>query len=275
MRLFIVLALLTTLAAPAAAVPGGIELSMNGCPGNPGALGGTATETPGCNSEGICGDPNFSDFTGPSVIDCTSGAPIVILVTWAPNENITDLANLDARFTVQFPANGSGENLDQSTFWNFDPAGCDRSALGSSHLRPAEGCNAPDYLDVWNVPGGGSAIGAEKVSPTLLRIASTSYRPTPISVSAGQRLFGLQIVIAVSNSAERGGSCSSCCTTGGVGIGGVGNPGSFGASSPTKIDTPMGNSGFSSAIGLFNSPAACAAVPTINRTWGQLKTLYR
>ncbi len=275
MKPALVLASLLAFAFPATAIAGSIALSVGGCPGNVGALGGDATRVPeDCGHNPFCSGTDYSNFTGPRAIDCSTGDPIVILATWTPNEDIPDLSNLDGSLKIE-----TDGDLTQSTFWNFDPVGCNVTALSSSQLRPASGCDAPDYLDAWNAPGSGSAVGGALSSPTKEKLSFTCYRPTPLSVTAGQKLFGIQIIVDVSKSADRGGTCSSCCTAGNLGIGWeVARPGSLGSSVPTNISWANGFSlapGFTDAVGLFSTAAACAAVPTTRHTWGQLKSLYR
>src|SRR5262245_15462299 len=128
-KLFITFAAMVALATSAHAV-GGIDLSINACPGNPGAMGDLLS------------------------IDCASGNGIVILGTWSPAEDISDLVGLDG--TMELGVDG---DLGTDGFWDFDPAGCNGLALTSSNDVPA-GCLTVPYSDVWSPEGSGSGVAA-------------------------------------------------------------------------------------------------------------------
>ncbi len=274
-------ALLMSLAVLAGATSlanaGGLALTVAACPNNPGALGGSASIAD-CFPP-ACGPPDHGgiSFSGPSVLDCASGQPLVVLATWEPNESIPDLSNLDGTLQLYAPGNIVGPSLDQTPFWNFDPAGCNTSALSSSQLRPATGCGAPSYVNTWGVASSGTAIGAGQYTSTGGRIVFTCYRPSGLAVSAGQRLFGVQIIVDGSTALEAGGTCAGCCSSGGVGLQWVeGRPGSFGALNPTSVTgTFVADGSATDAIGLFPTPGSCASVPVHRPTWGRLKSLYR
>ncbi len=239
------------------AFAGGIDLSVNACPDNAGATPFATT-------------------------DCSGATPLAILGTWEPNEAIPDLSNLDG--TLQYAVAG---DLDTSSFWNFDGLNdCARGGLGaggplrSSQARPASGCESPAYTDTWGVTGSGTAIGGAQSTPRTGKIAFTCYRPSPLGVAAGQRLFGMQIVIDTSEATEagQGGTCTGC-TEGACIVWLEGRPEGFGSSTPTNIQGPTGSGagqGITTGV-IINAGLVglCAVVPVRRRTWGSLKSLYR
>ena len=231
------------------AVAGGIELSANACPDNPGALP-----------------------TG--TVDCAGGSGLVILGTWTPNEAISDLSNLDGSLDLSV----QGDLNSSSTFWNWDPMSSCASVVRSNQARPTSGCASPPYLDTWDVADAGTGIGAIQIFPSNERIVFTCYRPLPLTVAAGARLFGVQITIDGRQAVEGGGTCTGCTNTGCL-VWLEGRPGSFGASNPSFLYGPDPTIGQSQAITnvfLINGAAACVGiVPVRKQTWGELKSLYR
>src|SRR5262245_5407048 len=153
--MLVICVLSMAMARPAHGI-GGIDLSINACPGNPGAVG---TATPS--------------------IDCASGAGIILLGTWAPAEDVTGLVGMDGVIDVNVP-----DGLDGNGFWDFDPAGCNVDAMIVNHVRPSTGCATPvAYTDTWPV-GSGSGVAAYRTSGNTLRIAFTCYRANAIDVMA-------------------------------------------------------------------------------------------
>lgn len=238
----------TALAAP----HGGIDLSVGACPDNPGA--------------------------SPSgTLDCAAGNTLAILATWAPDVDIQQLAGIEGRIFVEV----GGDLETTASFWNFNsldpPAGCGRDNLSLSEIRPS-GCDAPEYLDAWNVPGSLHDIAAAQRSPQQLEIAFAASRPSGIAVTQGQRVFGAQLLVALHADGENG--CAGCQLPVCV-YWHVGRPGSWDANEDARLDwmsAPTGygaSQGISFAVGLNGGTGLCSAVPARRTTWGQLKTLYR
>ena len=254
MRRLLGIAAVSMVVSTSAHAVGGIDVSVNACPGNPGAIGDVAS------------------------LDCASGKGIVILGTWAPAEDLPQLTNLDGIFSL-YVAGG----LDANGFWNFDnlnnpSAPCNPTALTTSKDLPAKGCETPvAYLPPWTPDGSGTQVAAGRTGANTLRIPFTRYRPGWLSVTADQMLFGVQVIIDGSNAAEAGGSCPGCgqaitiawneATPGNVGF-------RLGVAG-TTLASPTGHfPGFGICLGINGTPN-CGAVPTVKRTWGQLMSLYR
>jgi hypothetical protein len=245
-KVLILCAAMTVIASSAFAV-GGIDVSINACPGNTGAVGDVVP------------------------IDCAGGAGVVLLGTWGPAEDIVGLTNLDGIWDLYV-----GAGLANAGFWNFDAAGCNSLALNSSQARPTAGCATPvAYTACWSLAGSGTAIAAGQTSANTVRMPFTCYRPGLLNVTAGQKLFGVQIIVDGSNATEAGGSCDGCSQPVSVAWNEATPGAAAGAAAPSALSSPTGNfPGFGQCMGVTNSPN-CAAVPTKKRTWGQLKSLYR
>lgn len=229
----------------ATAFAGGVDLSVGGCPGNAGVTGGAQT------------------------YDCTSGAGITMVVTFAPNENISDLVGIGGIVDAQ-----AAPDLTTSGFWNFDPAGCNPAALANSHVRPS-GCTSPVYTATWSVSGSGEGIACVNRGPAIERMAFTCFRPSILSVTAGQKLFGTTISIDGTTATEAGGTCAGCPNAFFLVVNDLA-PSSNGATVTTDLGGGTGSvAGIDNTMGWQGGLALCCAVPTHKHTWGQLKSLYR
>lgn len=218
------------LLAVSPAFAGGIDLTMNACPGNVGAVGGD---------------------TGP--LDCATGSLIMVLGTFAPNEAIPDLVSLDATLGMQV-----SPNLDAADFWNVDPVGCGSVGFSGSAVRPASGCSTPvNYTNAWSSGGAGSVTVACRRDLSLANIAITCFRTAPLSVSANQKIFGFQLIFDTSLATESGGSCNGCLQPVCL-VWNSGQPQSAGTFIPSELTTSTGG-GRASATGLASITAAASA----------------
>lgn len=242
-------------AAPAAAGPG-IDLSVHGCPGNPGATGGYASL-----SDDVVG-------SGPQV-DCAGGELIALIGTWSPAEAIPDLAALDGTFEVWVR-----DGLDANPFWNFEPSGCNEVGFNTSHVRPS-GCSSPAYRNTWGTASAGSAWSFQRTSADRARLYFVVYRPDGIAVAQDELMFGMQILIAGESAIEAGGVCSGCCAKADF-LWGSAFPRTLSGAPTTELNASTGRyPGFSNGIEVSGNAASCSPVPTRPRTWGALKSLYR
>jgi hypothetical protein len=252
----VVIAAVSILSAQAAFAGPGIDLSFNGCPGNPGAVGGYVA-------------PDGGGGVGPD-IDCASGGPIVLIGTWSTDESIPDLVGLDG--SIDYQAVGG---LDARPFWNFESGACNETALSSSQVR-AQGCSSPvPYRNTWGATGSGSAWLGQRTSADAGRIAFVVYRPFGLAMTAGDLLFGMQIIVDGSTSTEAGGTCAGCCGETDV-VWNSATPMSISAVVHTTLVSSTGNfPNFSNGLVLRGGSASCGPVPVRPRTWGALKSLYR
>jgi len=242
-KILLLTAALALFATSAFAV--GADLTANACPGNAGASSSVPS------------------------LDCAGGAVLVLNVTFQPAEAISDLAAVDC--IVDLTPTGGDPNTT-ANFWDFGVT--NSAALGGGQARPSTGCTG--YTNTFSPAGSGFAAAAATQYPSnyppRTRISCLSYRPSNLSVAANAKLFGLQITVDASTSAEALGDPNGpagCTLPVGIALeqaipgSAAGNP------TTTLIDgnTPGGN------IVLVNG--ANAPTPTARHSWGQLKSLYR
>jgi hypothetical protein len=235
-----------------AAFAGGIDLSTVACPDNPGA-------------------------TSSATLDCAGGVPVTVLITWSPNENITQLASLQGLMEI-----GVGGDLNSAAgFWNFDPAGCNPGALTTANARPSSGCATAGSVYPNTFSGGISGQSTANRSSTTEEVAWSVARASAGTANAGTRQFGMQLTVDASTSAESGGGSCTGCTLPACLYQKTAKPGSFDNNedaSLTKLETPTGFGASQTISNLFTfngGVGQCAAVPVKKNTWGQLKSLYR
>ncbi len=238
------------LAAAAAAHAGGIDLSVTACPGNPGAVGGDG-----------------------GTIDCAGTAGVVVLGTFAPDEEIPDLVGLDVLLKMSV-----APDLDAGGFWNMDPAGCgyqNGGTLAVFSARPPVGCGVPLYLPIWMANGSGGAMAAARTGGSTQSIAIVCWRASTASVASDQRLFGFQLAIDANYSIEAGGVCTGC--TNPVCLEWVSaRPGSAGALTPTPLTAGTGHyPGFGNTLSFNGGSGLCLAMPAPTPLKDGLESLYR
>jgi len=168
------------LLATSLAQAGGMDLTINACPGAAGALGGEVGS-----------------------VDCANGSSVAILGTFVAGDNITDLIALDSVLALE-----TSPSLDTSTFWDWTTSGCGAGVVGINALRPSAGCAA--YTNTWTPSGSGGATKAIRTSGSGERIAIVCYRGASLSVTAVQKLFAFQIVLDLSQALEQAGECTGC-----------------------------------------------------------------
>jgi hypothetical protein len=224
---------------PGRAFAVGVDFSTVACPGNAGA-------------------------TAYATMDCAAGGSLILLVTFQPNEAISDLVEVDADVCLHTRTDFE----TSATFWNFT-AGGDLAAVHASPARPAAGC------------GGYSAGGwtTSFVSPGViqppwgLHFTAGSVSAGGFSVVANQKIFAMQLIIDASSSVEAGGTMTGCALPVDLAVmeldlrrasGGSGTP--LTAGSLTGGAVMLNGADVSDCKG---------DLPVHRNTWGQLKSLYR
>ena len=217
----------------------GINLTVTACPGVAGSRGDAGT------------------------LDCAAGQIVTMLATFQPVEALTDLVGLDAILDITINGDVSGP----ANFWDFAVA--NTGALGTDHKRPTTGCTP--YNNVWNVGSAGSAAAGAVRGPGQVRLAASVQRPSFFVNTANQKLFGFQMSVDASTSAEGGGSANGCATAAGIVLEQI-IPASSAGTPTTTLTSPDALSGQGQSV-LFNG----ATLPTkaSRHSWGQLKSLYR
>lgn len=244
-------------AAPAAFadVNGGLDLTWNACA----ATGGVPTTTLDCAGGGAA--PAFGTFFVTSVQDSVIAMDVAL-------DLIVNNAGLP-------------------TFWHFEAGGCNElTGAAFSNTKPSLGCGSiAQVTPLWTPSGSGNALGfvPQTRGPNTGHFVGSVFRP---STSPGKcnaspsNYFGFAFTIITDNAQENTiGTCVGCP----LGFNIVWNSANLinaraaqGAgieAAPYPIAGP-GNVG-NCITGNGGAPGGCQATPARNRTWGQLKSLYR
>jgi hypothetical protein len=147
----------------------GADLTYAACPGNAGAT---------------------DQATG---FDCSTGDILSFYGVFQPVEAMPDLVSISAIMDIAV----NGDLGTNAGFWDFEN---NSSGLILSHARPTAGCAG--YVATWSPNGSGEAIAFRRQSPSNLRMGIVCYRPTNLSTTANQKLYGFNIAFDGSTSAE-------------------------------------------------------------------------
>ena len=170
------------------------------------------------------------------------------------------------------------------SFWHMNESGCNSTGLSISAARntvPNTGCLAnftgstgasvSSLITAYGDGYGGA--NRAKILVTVARSASS-----PIAAVAGSNYYLSHLTFSLDNASEAGGTCVGCTYAAAIlyqstvmySVAGAGGLGSEAV--PIEIDGP----GLGTNCAAINGGSGmCAATPTVNKTWGQLKSLYR
>jgi hypothetical protein len=240
-------AILLALSAASAHAAGGLTLSWGDC-GLNGA--GESVQTFACDTE-LGSQQLYCALQAPQPIDSVLGLRIVI-----------DLQVASATLP---------------DWWHYDPGGCREGALNAdASFGELNTCQ-----NMWlTTPSGGLlsyTVGMPRGGANQARIELAFAVPSnqPLSLDATDVYYAARILLADTGAT---GGCAGCQTPACLGLESItvlrpprpeGTP-----SADVVISTPLlGNSNW--AGWQTAAAASCQAVPVVNRTWGQVKSLYR
>ena len=207
----------------------------------------------------------FGNSHEAGMLDCAGGGTLQLLATFRPAEAITDLVGADCvlDFCVQ------GDVTSVANFWDMETSNA--AALSTSGARPAFGC--PNYYPAFGQVGSGSAALAARLTDSMVRIHTTSYRPTPLAVAVNQGVFAIQVLIDTGTSAEASGSAQNGCQTPNAITLEQVQPVSLNNGPSTTLD--YGSESIGSQFVYVNSYGGGVTVAARQHSWGALKALYR
>lgn len=131
-------------------------------------------------------------------IDCSLSRPEKLIGTIVMPAEMSDLEGMEIALTFDF---GAGP---VPAFWDFQTQNAGDLAVDC--LRSA--CGA-EYLDTW-APSGTASLGSVSTSSHSVTVSLTCVSQAPLSVSAGQKLFGFSLSFDTATSQEASGPLAGC-----------------------------------------------------------------
>jgi len=185
-------------------------------------------------------------------------------------------AAVDSFYLVDIVLDFQTEAASLPAFWQFD--GCDAGGISLSLARPGIGCT--DLVNPWGAGGVDGEVtrafqtGVHGIKRGRMVVTIFLQPNAPIHLDAGTNYFAFRILFSTTFATEAGGSCAGCTSPVVV----VWNSAAFtsiaAASPPPLVVTTSGLVGQCARANSATLPT-CDATPTLNRTWGALKALYR
>jgi hypothetical protein len=179
---------------------------------------------------------------------------------------------------------------DVPTFWQFQAGGCNETGVAISAAKPTAGCGTALQNSTIICSAGGAgcsafitayAFGASINQPPnrarmLIALARASTSPITMAANTGTNAHYAWNLNFFEDAAEEiGGTCAGC----GTGVSLTWNQAVFYNTTATTggegVAIAISSADPGSNANAFSNCAGCAAVPTRNRSWGQLKSLYR
>jgi hypothetical protein len=261
-KLLVLCAGLMLVASTAFAQGNGLHMSWTACPN-------TAGNTP--NGDFLCDASEIHSLYG--------------TVSVGPNA-VAGVVAMDGIIDLLF------QSADVPTFWQFQAGGCNETGAAISAAKPAAGCGAAAANTTTLCSAGGAGcsafITAYAFGPVinqppnrarlLIALARASTSPVNLAVNTGTNAhfaWNLNFFEDAAEEAGVGGTCVGCPT--GVSL-------TWNAAVFYNTSATTGGEGTAAVItsgdpgsnaNAFSNCAGCAAVPTRNRSWGQLKSMYR
>jgi len=254
-KVLIFAALLALAAAPAFAAGGALFLGWGNCVGDAGWVA-------------------YSSF------NCALGLGDVMYVNYQVNTPATNVVTLNAIMDVNINSQTSVPD-----FWHFEAGGCNYGFLVLEDKRPTGKCSTSQTTLCGNT---GSlcnefitayGIGAPaKLPPNRTRILITNARAasSPVTlVAAPTKQYAYDLGIDATNATEAGGVCAGCASVISIALNSIVLESALAETGGEAVADIITSDMPGSAPGVCINAATCNAVPVQNKTWGQLKALYR
>lgn len=201
---------------------------------------------------------------------CTSNSGVVqATASYETANEIADFVGISSVIDLQ------ANSASLPAWWDmFNVGSCRQNALSADEnfLTASQTC-----LDIFqNGAGGGitayqtaSTVPPTPYGPNSARLKVAFALPAPADLPGGTETYGYRLTITKAKTAGSG-SCAGCATQVTMVLNNVHAAGLGGYSE--DLSTPI-NNGCITAQGTSGVP--CNATPTVNKTWGQVKSLYR
>ena len=168
-------------------------------------------------------------------------------------------------------------------WWHFEDGGCNAGGVAADLMLRASLCVGA--VNPWGTGGqaGPVAYGPATHGPNTGNFFVSVSRPTPVKLEAGTNYFAFNLNFFSDNATQSGGKCGGCGR--GAVLAWYATPsGQVPPSAALLINVrAAAQAGGEAAPYVISGPGlvgntisfAVAPTPTRNRTWGQLKSLYR
>ena len=240
----------------------------------PSAIAGIDLTWRACNTT-----PGMTSY---DVLDCAAagGGAIDLFGCFQVAETQDSVVDMDCSLNVEWnddPARPLGD------FWHFERGGCNDLANGSAVLsitRPDTLCSGT--VSPWNARTTQFAKDYRPDTPCSGQFYLTIYRQTPFKLLANTNYFGFRVTFRTDHAVENGtGECIGCPdpirlfwnTALLINIRADGHPYVVSGAGFVSNCVTLNPGGFCGCH--TDCFLNCSTVPVRNRTWGQLKSLYR
>lgn len=191
-----------------------------------------------------------------------------LVASWRLAADLTDYAGLSA--VVDYRVNDPGV----PAWWSFGPGGCREGSLGLVNVGTVGFCTNP-Y--VGGNQGGGFQI---EDTPTLpgandFRVRILWARDSPFSATANTLYSGFVLQMNSSGTVDEGAGVCAGCTAAACLVLNVMEVFGFNSGSAAKMEQADVRNWATWQGGDVGTDICPNGTPTQNRTWGQIKSLYR
>ena len=236
--------------AASTAMAGGVNMSWTAC-----GASGAANRTFLCNNN-----------TGAGTTSSAPAGENILVVSYQPNFGVPDMAGNDVRIDLQ-----SADATTLNQWWQLFNAGSCRSSQPSVDVAGFQGT----CTNFWaGQAAGGGGVGSYTINGNKAALLIAWATPEAGPVDNLTEYYSVNVRITDTKTVGSP-SCTGCLT----GVCLVCNVVSlsYGPSAALvqKIETPLVRNFVTWQGGAIAAPGCPAAVPTQNRTWGQVKSLYR
>jgi hypothetical protein len=222
------------------------------------------------------GDANATQVAG---FDCANFAISSAYITYRLDASTPNIIAVSGG--VDFAVENSP---DLPQFWHFEPGGCNASGIGIDHARSNTPCTNTGGVPTFAGVGGTNAQAfiVARIpginGPNRMRILWAVVRASsnPATLAGGTtRQFACELNFFPDNATEAGGTCDGCSAPLAMVLNWILLESPAQAGGDVTAATISSTDPGSEAITLMNGATNGAVVPTRNRTWGQVKGLYR
>ena len=214
---------------------------------------------------------NNKDFT-----PCAGGATHELIGCFKVATTMPDFFAMDISIDIQ---QADGNPLVEFYRYDLAPPNGNNDALSLNDARTQAGPNCASFVSPWAPTGtapaftgitayGANFNGQNGRGRLLASIARASDNPFSLAGAANHYAFHLEFFDF--NATQAGGTVDGCGTPASV----VWNSATLFGNTETRVLTGADKKTFYCAT-VNQGVSACAATPTRNTTWGQLKSIYR